>query len=225
MWCLAVIIGSPWPVAHVKIGQVLSLSLLQQDKPQRCAIERNTIKQTATATAKQHTREQVPTASDNYCNSDNASGYQQQRAGAGDHMRERWRQHNNSGAPLTAQTTVEEIWYVSRTFGTPPVNKDGGWVHDGRLQTIQILSNDYKKLGLSDQMQYCRIKQASQRDSIVRVGEWVSTEQWGAKYQLDESYTTKGAGKCGGLLELKGCGDNRGQSVGVAIRDAIERVC
>jgi hypothetical protein len=53
----------------------------------------------------------------------------------------------------------------------------------------------------------------------------VSTEQWGAKYQLDESYTTKGAGKCGGFLELKGCGDNRGQSVGVAIRDAIEKVC
>jgi hypothetical protein len=21
---------------------------------------------------------------------------------------------------------IKEIWYVSRTFGTPPVNKDGG---------------------------------------------------------------------------------------------------
>jgi hypothetical protein len=29
------------------------------------------------------------------------------------------------------------------------------------------------------------------------------------KYQRDESYTTKGAGECGGLLELKGCEDKQ----------------
>jgi hypothetical protein len=44
------------------------------------------------------------------------------------------------------------------------------------------------------------------RFGVVRGGDRV---QKVAKYQLDESYTTKGAGKCGGLLELKGCGDKQ----------------
>jgi hypothetical protein len=38
-----------------------------------------------------------------------------------------------------------------------------------------------------------------------------------ATYQLDESYTTKGAGKCGGLLELKGCEEKQRAKCGVAI--------